>query len=92
MSKVQTSLRIEEETLKEAKEILATLGMNFSEAVNVFAAMVVQEKGLPFDVKISEYPPISKEEAKEKIHRSLENITSGSGKNAKVFFDELLGQ
>jgi len=91
MPKVQTSLRIEEETLKEAKEILATLGMNFSEAVNVFAAMVVQEKGLPFDVKISEYPSISKEEAKEKIHRSLENITSDSGKNANVFFDELLG-
>ena len=52
MSKVQTSLRIDEESLLEAKEILKSLGMNFTEAVNVFTSMVVQTRGLPFDVKI----------------------------------------
>jgi DNA-damage-inducible protein J len=52
MSKVQTSLRLEEETFTEAKSILKSLGMNFTEAVNVFASMVVQERGLPFDVKL----------------------------------------
>ena len=52
MSKVQTSLRLEEETFKEARSILKSLGMNFTEAVNVFASMVVQERGLPFDVKL----------------------------------------
>lgn len=52
MSKIQTSLRIEEKLLNEAKVILNALGMNFSEAVNVFASMVVQTKGLPFEVKI----------------------------------------
>lgn len=52
MSKIQTSLRIDEESLIEAKIILKSLGMNFTEAVNVFTNMVVQNKGLPFDVKI----------------------------------------
>jgi len=52
MSKVQTSLRLEEETFNEAKAILKSLGMNFTEAVNVFASLVVQERGLPFDVKL----------------------------------------
>ncbi len=52
MSKIQTSLRIDEESLHEAKTILNSLGMNFTEAVNVFTSMVVQHKGLPFDVKI----------------------------------------
>ena len=52
MSKVQTSLRLEEETFLEAKSILKSLGMNFTEAVNVFASMVVQERGLPFEVKL----------------------------------------
>ena len=52
MSKVQTSLRIDEESLHEAKEILDSLGMNFTEAVNVFTSMIVQHKGLPFDVKL----------------------------------------
>ncbi len=52
MSKVQTSLRIDEDSLSEAKVILKSLGMNFTEAVNVFTSMVVQTKGLPFEVKI----------------------------------------
>ena len=51
-SKVQTSLRLDEEAFLEAEIILKSLGMNFTEAVNVFTNMVVQEKGLPFEVKI----------------------------------------
>lgn len=50
--KVQTSMRIEEATFNEAKAILASLGMNFTDAVNIFVSMVVQAKGLPFEVKI----------------------------------------
>ncbi|MBU1723493.1 MAG: type II toxin-antitoxin system RelB/DinJ family antitoxin [Gammaproteobacteria bacterium] len=56
MAKVQTSLRIEEESLNEAKEILASLGMNFSEAVNIFTNMVVKHRGLPFSVTLPNDP------------------------------------
>ena len=52
MSKVQTSLRLDEDKFSEAKEILKSLGLNFTEAVNIFTSMVVANKGLPFDVKI----------------------------------------
>ncbi len=52
MSKVQTSLRLDEDKFAEAKEILKGLGLNFTEAVNIFTSMVVANKGLPFDVKI----------------------------------------
>jgi len=52
MSKVQTSLRLDEHKLYEAKEILKNLGLNFTEAVNIFTSMVVATKGLPFDVKL----------------------------------------
>ena len=51
-AKVQTSLRIDEDILLEAKQILNSLGLNFTEAVNIFANMIVQERGLPFQVKI----------------------------------------
>lgn len=50
--KVQTSMRIEQQDLIEAKAILAQLGMNFSDAVSIFTKMVVQERGLPFEVKL----------------------------------------
>jgi len=50
--KVQTSLRLDEEAFLEAKAILKSLGMNFTEAVNIFTNMVVKEQGLPFAVKL----------------------------------------
>lgn len=49
-AKIQTSLRLDEEKLIEAKQILAQLGMNFSEAVNIFTSMIVAKQGLPFNV------------------------------------------
>ena len=54
--------------------------------------MVVQERGLPFDVKIHEYPAISEEEAKAKVKKSIENITPESGIASKKFFDNLLSE
>ena len=89
MPKIQTSLRIEENLLKESKEVLSKLGLNFSEAVNIFASMVVQEKGLPFSIKILDYPEITYEEAKEKVRNSLEGIGENSSKEANKFFEEL---
>jgi len=91
MPKVQTSLRLEEETFNEAKEILKSLGMNFTEAVNVFASMVVQEKGLPFDVVASSYPSISYEEAQKKVQRSIDNIEKNEGIPSDAFFEKMLG-
>jgi len=91
MSKVQTSLRLEEETFNEAKKILNSLGMNFTEAVNIFASMVVQEKGLPFDVVASSYPGISYEEAQQKVQRSIENIEKNEGIPSDAFFEKILG-
>ena len=52
MSKVQTSLRLDEDKLREAKKILGELGMNFTEAVNVFTNMIVAKRGLPFEVQL----------------------------------------
>lgn len=51
-AKVQTSLRIDAEKFIEAKQILAMLGMNFSEAVNIFTSQVVAQRGLPFQVML----------------------------------------
>ena len=89
MPKVQTSLRIDKEMFDESREILRSLGMNFSEAVNVFAAMVVQEKGLPFEVTANRYPAIDHEAARQKVKRATERIESGEGVDADAFFAEL---
>jgi DNA-damage-inducible protein J len=49
-AKIQTSLRIDADKLVQAKEILSQLGMNYSEAVNIFTNLIVARQSLPFDV------------------------------------------
>jgi len=75
--KVQTSLRLDKDSLAEAKEILKSLGLNFTEAVNIFTNMVVQERGLPFEVKIPNKETL-------KAIKELEN-----GETEKVTLEEL---
>ena len=50
--KVHTTLRVDEENYKEAKEILNRLGLNVSQAFNIFIAMIKEHKGLPFKLEI----------------------------------------
>ena len=79
MSKIQTSLRIEEESLNEAKQILSRLGMNFSEAVNMFTCMIVEKNGLPFPVQLSE----KRNERKNKTIDKIGNINLNEIKLSK---------
>ena len=88
--KVQTSLRIDQNSLQDAKEILDKMGMNFSEAVNIFTKMIVFHRGLPFDVKL----PNNIDELTQKLQFALEEVARverGEIKstNARDFLDEL---
>jgi len=82
MSKVQTSLRLDADKLLEAKEILKHLGLNFTDAVNIFTNMVVANKGLPFEVKIP--TKILKKSINE-----LENKDGKKFKNIDELFEDL---
>lgn len=50
--KTQTTIRVEQENYHKAKKILAQMGLNYSQAINVFNSMVALNKSLPFEVKI----------------------------------------
>ena len=89
-TKVQTSLRIEKNSLQDAKKILEEMGMNFSEAVNIFTKMIVAHRGLPFEVKL----PNPDTELTQKLKEALEEVAKierGERKatNARDFLDEL---
>lgn len=71
MHKVQTSLRLDEDKFLEANVILKNLGLNFTEAVNIFTSMVVANQGLPFEVKLP-----SKE-----FQNSLDELKTKKGKS-----------
>jgi DNA-damage-inducible protein J len=89
--KVQTSLRIDKTSLADAKEILNEVGMNFSEAVNIFTKMIVKHKGLPFEVKI---PNDENNNLTRKLYLALEEVArlergEKRATNARDFLDEL---
>lgn len=52
-----TQIRIEENTKKQALELLEGLGLNLSDAVNMFLRQVVLQNGIPFEVKYPEFKP-----------------------------------
>jgi DNA-damage-inducible protein J len=89
--KVQTSLRIDKTSLADAQEILNEVGMNFSEAVNIFTKMIVKHKGLPFEVKI---PNDENNNLTRKLYLALEEVArlergEKRATNARDFLDEL---
>lgn len=66
MSKMQTTIRLDENDYKQAREILEYVGMSYSQAINMFNRMVVLNHGLPFEAKVPNKKTIAAmKEAKE---------------------------
>ena len=57
MTTIPTQIRIDEETKKQAVELLAGLGLSLSDAVKIFLKQILLRGGIPFDVKYPEYKP-----------------------------------
>lgn len=51
---IPTQIRIEEATKIQAVELLEGLGLNLSDAVNMFLRQVILQKGISFEVKYPE--------------------------------------
>lgn len=88
-----TQIRIEENTKKEAGELLEGLGLNLSDAVNMFLRQVILRKGIPFEVK---YPEDMREfkpevvEAMEEAKRISRDPNVKSYTDVKEMFEEIL--
>jgi len=50
MATVNTSIKIDEETKKEAQKLFKDLGLSLSAAINIFLKQAIREKGIPFYV------------------------------------------
>lgn len=57
MATVPTQIRIDETTKKQAVELLEGLGINLSDAINMFLKQIVLRGGIPFDVRYPEFKP-----------------------------------
>ncbi len=80
--KTQTTIRVDELNYYLAKEILAKLGLSYSQAISVFNNMIVMHQGLPFDVKIPT----------KETQKALDELKAKDGKSFKSvdeLFDDL---
>ena len=57
MATVPTQIRIDEDVKREATELLEGLGLNLSDAMNIFLRQIILVGGLPFSVTYPNYKP-----------------------------------
>ncbi len=88
MATIPTQIRIEETTKKQAVELLEGLGLNLSDAVNMFLKQVVLRNGIPFDVKYPEFKP-EVVEAMEEARRISRNPDVKGYSDVDELFKEL---
>lgn len=79
-----TQIRIEENTKKQAVELLEGLGLNLSDAVNMFLRQVILHNGIPFEVK---YPEDTLEFRPEVIEAMEEAKRISRDPNVKGYTD-----
>jgi DNA-damage-inducible protein J len=87
--------RIEPDVKEKAEQILRTLGIPTSNAINMFYNQIILQEGIPFDVKLpSKHKPIdmsqlSKEELNVEIQRGYNEMIAGKTKPAKQVFADI---
>lgn len=94
MSEKSASLyvRMKPETKEKAENILNSLGVSPSTAINMFYEQIILQKGIPFEVKL---PPkelfpdlLSDKELAEILHKGYEEATEESS----IPFDEWVAE
>jgi DNA-damage-inducible protein J len=73
--------RVEPDVKKQAEMVLDKLGISMSNAINIFLRQVIQQNGLPFDVKVLENKPLAygnltTEQFNKEIEKGLADLAS----------------
>ena len=89
MATVPTQIRIDEVTKKQAAELLEGLGLNLSDAVNMFLKQVVLHDGIPFEIKYPQFKPEVIEAMEEAKMISRDSNIKGYT-DVKEMFKEIL--
>jgi len=86
--------RIEPDIKKQAEDILSSLGVSASSAINMFYKQIILKKGIPFDVTLNSNKPVdislmSEEELSAELEKGYNQIAEGKVRSAKEAFADL---
>ena len=87
-------VRMEPELKNQAEEILSSLGLSASTAINMFYRQIVLKRGIPFDLKLEEPRPLfldemTKEDLDREIQKGIDDVEAGRAYQAEEVFAEL---
>lgn len=86
--------RIEPEVKEQAENILSSLGIPVSNAINMFYKQIILQRGLPFDVKLPAREPVSmlslsEQQLNSELEKGYADMLEGRAKPAEEVFDDL---
>lgn len=86
--------RIEPDVKKQAEDILSTLGIPASNAINMFYKQIILHRGLPFEVKIPSTRPVNIAELTEtefnaELEKGYADMAAGRIKPARQAFADI---
>lgn len=86
--------RIEPDVKEQAENILATLGIPTSSAINMFYKQIILQRGIPFEMKLPAHhvPDISQltcEQVNAELDKGHADIVAGRVIPANVAFDSI---
>lgn len=86
--------RIEPDVKKQAEDILTTLGIPASNAINMFYKQIILQRGLPFEVKIPTAQPVAmgaltREELDAEIEKGYADMMAGRTVPAQEAFADI---
>jgi len=86
MAKTNINIRMDEDLKREAEELFAELGLNFTTAFTIFTKQALRERGIPFELsaKVPNAETIAALQEAEEIAKNPERY------KAYTSFDELL--
>ena len=92
MATVNTSIKIDEETKKEAQKLFKDLGLSLSTAINIFLKQAIREKGIPFYINsLPENSELAQAfEETKRIKKNPSNYKSYS--SPEEMFKDVLGE
>lgn len=85
--------RIEPEVKEQAESILSALGIPVSNAINMFYKQIILQRGIPFDLKLNDYPKdisrMSRAEFDKEIEAGYKNFVEGKVQPIDEAFEEI---
>ena len=87
-------VRIEPDLKEQAEEILHSLGIPVSSAINMFYRQIVIQRGIPFELKLPKpnipyLNELTEDELDAELKKGIDDIANGKAKPAKQVFRDI---